>query len=588
MLRKTKIVCTIGPASNTEEMVEKLFNAGLNVSRHNFSHGTHETHKENFELVKNVAKKLYKNYAIILDTKGPEIRTGDFKVNPTILVEGNEITVVAGGNVLGDDQEFSVTYEGLAEDVVIGNHILIDDGLIDLEVISKEGNKVRTKILNSGEISNHKGVNLPGVQTKLPALTEKDIEDLKFGIEQDVDIIAASFIRKADDVLSIRKVLQENGGSNIHIYSKIENQEGVDNIEEIIKYSDGIMVARGDMGVEIPIEKVPMIQKNIIRLCNIAGKPVITATQMLDSMIRNPRPTRAEVSDVANAIMDGTDAVMLSGETASGKYPEEAVIKMAQIAIETEKRMNYDHIMAERMRYYKNTIQDAIASAACTTSNHLNAKAIISATQSGSTARSIAKFRPKSMILATTPNSEVARKLSLNWGVYPLITKEFETTDMMIDNSTEIAKEKGFVEDGDLVVISAGVPLNYMGSTNMIKVEQIGDILVKGKTLEQTKDMVSGRAVFAKDPLYASTGLNNGEILVVKQLTPDYKEAAKKAKAIIVETDIVDADIQVDSLARNVPIVYCSSDVFRLVKEGEVITVDGVRSIIVRGGELRK
>ena len=585
MLRKTKIVCTIGPASNNEAMIEKLFKAGMNVARHNFSHGTHESHKANIDMVKRIAERNGFNYAIILDTKGPEIRTKDFAVNPTLLTEGSEVTVIAGGDILGNEKEFAVTYESLAEDVKPGNHILIDDGLVDLEVISVEGKRVKTRVMNSGEVSNHKGVNLPGVRTNLPALTEKDIEDLKFGIENDIDIVAASFIRKAEDVLAIRKVLQENGGSNIHIYSKIENQEGVDNVEEIIKYSDGIMVARGDLGVEIPIEKVPMVQKNIIRLCNIAGKPVITATQMLDSMMRNPRPTRAEVSDVANAIMDGSDSVMLSGETASGKYPEEAVIKMAQIAIETEKRINYEQLMTERMRYYKNTVQDAIASAACTTSSHLEAKAIITATQSGSTARSIAKFRPKSMILATTPNRKVARKLSLNWGVFPVITKEFESTDEMFKSATEAAKEMGFVENGDLVVISAGVPINYMGSTNMIKVELIGDVLVKGKTLEQTNDLVSGKTVFARDVVTADENLNEGDILIVKQLTPEFYEVAKRAKGIIVETDVVDSNIQVDALKRNAPIVYCACDIFRAVDPGDVVTIDGIRSLILKGGD---
>ncbi|MFB0917707.1 MAG: pyruvate kinase, partial [Clostridiaceae bacterium] len=451
MFRKTKIVCTIGPASDSEETIKKLFEAGMNASRHNFSHGTHETHKVAMDKVKKVAAEMGINYAIILDTKGPEIRTKNFKDGKVVLKEGTEVTVVGGEDFLGDEKRFAITYSDLAEVMKPGNHILLNDGLVDLEVTEVVGKEVKTIVRNTGEISDHKSSNLPGVKTNLPSLTEKDAEDLKFAVENDIDIVAASFIRKAEDVLNIRKVLHEAGGSKIHIYSKIENQEGVDNVEDIIKFSDGIMVARGDLGVEIPLERVPVIQKKIIELCNKAGKPVITATQMLDSMVRNPRPTRAEVSDVANAIMDGSDAIMLSGETASGKYPVETVTTMAHIAEETEKGIDYEQLLSETLINQTSTVQSAISAAVTATANKLKARAIITGTQSGSTARNIAKFKPKATIIAVTPVVSVARKLALNWGVYPIVSEVFETTDELIEKTSDAAKEKGFVADGDLV-----------------------------------------------------------------------------------------------------------------------------------------
>lgn len=472
-MKKTKIVCTIGPASESREVISKLISAGMNASRHNFSHGDHEGNGRGIKLVKEISAELNKPIAIILDTKGPEIRTGNFQNGKVELKENTKFTIVAGEDMVGDESICSVTYENLHEDVKPGNSILIDDGLVGLEVESIEGNRIHCVVKNTGIVGNHKGVNVPGVSIQLPAITEKDIADIKFGIEQNIDIVAASFVRKASDVLSIRKVLEKNGGSDILIFSKIENQEGINNIDEIIRFSDGIMVARGDLGVEIPAEEVPLVQKTIIEKCNKAGKPVITATQMLDSMMRNPRPTRAEASDVANAIIDGTDAIMLSGETASGKYPVEAVTTMARIAEKTESSIKYEENLRKKDSFHIDNIANAISLAACTTAMELKAPAIITATQSGSTAIMVSKYRPGCPIVAVTPYEKVARKLALNWGVVPILAPKVETTDELIAISVEMASSSGLVKKGDSVVVAAGIPVNHSGTTNMIKVHNV-------------------------------------------------------------------------------------------------------------------
>ncbi len=468
-MRKTKMICTVGPASETEEIISKIMEAGMNASRHNFSHGDHEEHRGRIELVRNVAKKLNKQIAIVLDTKGPEIRTGKFEPKKLELTKGTEFTIYAGGDVVGDTTKCSVTYEGLAKDVKPGNTILIDDGLVGLTVKSVDGNAVICEVNNTGFVGTHKGVNVPGVSIKLPALTEKDAADLKFGCEMGVSAVAASFIRKADDVLAIRKLLNENGGENILIISKIENQEGVDNIDSILEASDGIMVARGDLGVEIPIENVPGVQKMIIKKCNEAGKPVVTATQMLDSMMRNPRPTRAEVSDVANAIFDGTDAIMLSGESANGDYPVEAVETMAKIAEKTEAQLLYQ-VSVSSAKNHIPAIAGVISRAACNAANELDAAAILSSTQSGATAKRLSQCRPECPIVAITPCDKVAKQLVFSWGVYPILSEKLVSTDDMMDKSVEIAEKNGFVKKGDTVVIAAGVPVDKIGTTNLMKV----------------------------------------------------------------------------------------------------------------------
>ncbi|AOR24656.1 pyruvate kinase [Clostridium taeniosporum] len=471
-MRKTKMICTIGPASEDREILEQVMLAGMNASRHNFSHGDHEEHRGRIEKVKELSKKLNKEIAIILDTKGPEIRTGKFEPNKVELAKGSEFTVYAGDmSVIGDTTKCAVTYEGLANDVKPGNTILIDDGLVGLTVKSVEGNAIKCEVQNTGLVGTHKGVNVPGVSIQLPALTEKDKADLIFGCEMGVTMIAASFVRKAADVLAIRKVLDENGGKNILICPKIENQEGVDNIDSILEISDAIMVARGDLGVEIPIEQVPAVQKMIIQKCNAVGKPVVTATQMLDSMIRNPRPTRAEVSDVANAILDGTDAIMLSGESANGAYPVEAVRTMAKIAEETEKKLNHKVAYSQD----KSSMSEVISRAACNAANELEAAAIISSTQTGATAKRISKCRPDSTIIAVTPDEVVAKQLAFSWGVYAIVADKMCSTDEMMTKSVEIAKEHNYVKNSDTVVLAAGVPVDKTGTTNLLKVSVVGE-----------------------------------------------------------------------------------------------------------------
>lgn len=469
-MRKTKIICTIGPASENPEILSQIIEAGMNVSRHNFSHGDHEEHAARINLVKELAKKHNKEIAVMLDTKGPEIRTGKFDPKKVELQEGAKFTVHAGGDVVGNTEECSVTYAGLANDVKPGDTILIDDGLVGLTVESIEGNKIQCKVQNTGFVATHKGVNVPGVSIQLPALTEKDIADLKFGCEIGVNAVAASFIRKASDVEAIREILNANGGEHIQIISKIENQEGVDNIDSILAASDGLMVARGDLGVEIPFEKLPAVQKMMIEKCNAAGKPVVTATQMLDSMMRNPRPTRAEVSDVANAILDGTDAIMLSGESANGDWPVESVQTMARIAIETEKKLNYETAVS-KAKSHTPAVSGVISRAACNAANELKAAAIVSSTKSGSTARRISQCRPDCAIVAVTPCEKVAKSLAFCFGVYPVVAEDQNSTDAMMANATKLAVENGFAKSGDTVIIAAG--LDQVGSTNLLKVSVV-------------------------------------------------------------------------------------------------------------------
>lgn len=473
-MRKTKIVCTIGPASEKYDILKELIEKGMNVMRLNFSHGDFEEHGNRIKLVRQISEELNKNVGIMLDTKGPEIRTKKFE-GKVLLNQGDEFIIYTKEDIVGDSTRCSVTYEDLYKDVEVGGKILIDDGLVALEIKNVEDGKIICVVLNSGEVSSNKGVNLPKSKIKLPALTEKDKNDLLFGIENDVEYVAASFIRKADDVIQIRKFLDSNGGDFIRIISKIENQEGLDNIDEIINASDGIMVARGDLGVEIPIENLPHWQKLIIKKCNDRGKFVITATQMLDSMIRNPRPTRAEASDVANAIHDGSDAVMLSGETANGKYPLEAYEIMDKIIIMTEQSLDYEGKLQKKLSKIEyQDVPNTIALFSCTTANEVGAKAILACTKSGATAKFISRFRPECPIISITQTKKVARMLSIYWGVYTqTISETIDNTDMLIDLSVDKARKEYDFKNGDLVVVSASVPANFKGHTNMLKVHEI-------------------------------------------------------------------------------------------------------------------
>ncbi len=476
-MRKTKIICTIGPASESEEMLRSLMSAGMDVARLNFSHGSRAEQLAKIETIKKVRDELGLFTAILLDTKGPEIRTGKFENGEVLIEEGQEFILSTDGR-LGNNKGCAVTYEGLPGDVKAGDRILIDDGLISLRVEGVSGGDIVCTAENSGKIKDSKGINVPSVNINLPSLTEKDKQDLLFGVENGVDYIAASFIRNADDVRGIRYFLDYNGGEEIRIISKIENQEGLTNIDEIIAVSDGIMVARGDLGVEIPEEDVPIAQKEIIRKCNEAGKIVVTATQMLDSMMRNPRPTRAEITDIANAIFDGTDAIMLSGETASGSYPEESVRMMDKIACKTEAAMVYDDIHYSRAESKKKgTITDTIGHCTCMAAKELSASAILTPTSSGDTAFAVAKFRPQTQIIAPTYQENVARRLALCWGTTAIIIEKAEHQRDVYASAVNVPKEKGMLKDGDCVIITAGVPLLVRGNTNLMRIHIVGNKL---------------------------------------------------------------------------------------------------------------
>ncbi len=469
-IKMTKVVCTIGPKSESKEMLTKLVESGMNVMRLNFSHGDFEEHGGRIKNIREVMKETGKYVAIMLDTKGPEIRTGKLVNDEDVLLKaGNKIVITTDYSFVGNADKISVSYPGITKDLKAGNTILLDDGLIGLTVDKIEGDEIFCTINNTGELGGTKGVNLPGVSVGLPALAEKDIADLKFGCEQGVDYIAASFIRKASDVAEVRKVLDENGGHNIKIMSKIENQEGIDNFDEILELSDAIMVARGDLGVEVPAEEVPFMQKMMIRKCNAAGKPVVTATQMLDSMIRNPRPTRAEAGDVANAILDGTDAVMLSGESAKGKYPAEAVKMMATISARTDEFKKFKHIEKPEGEV---TVTEAISMGAVETSQLLNAKLIVCWTKTGRAARMIRKYGPTAPILALTDNDQTARQLAFVRGVRAYVATDLDKADDFFKKALEVAAQhESDVKAGDLVVLVTGI--SETGTTNTFKVERL-------------------------------------------------------------------------------------------------------------------
>ncbi|GAB7388640.1 pyruvate kinase [Bacillaceae bacterium] len=578
-MRKTKIVCTIGPASESVEMLKKLMEAGMNVARLNFSHGNYDEHKRRIERIRQAAQETGRTVAILLDTKGPEIRTGVLKEEPVELVQGETI-VLTTEEIPGDASRVSVTYEGLPQDVRPGSTILVDDGLIELRVEKVEGTEIVCRIINGGLLKNRKGVNVPGVKIQLPGITEKDAKDIEFGIEHGVDFIAASFVRKASDILEIREILEKHG-ADISVIAKIENQEGVQNVDEILQVADGLMVARGDLGVEIPAEEVPLVQKRLIAKCNALGKPVITATQMLDSMQRNPRPTRAEASDVANAIFDGTDAIMLSGETAAGKYPVEAVQTMDRIALRTEQALAYREILNEASSGKQLTVTDAISQAVANAALDLDATAIVTPTESGHTARMIAKYRPKAPIVAVTPHEEVQRKLSLVWGVYPTTADYAESIDEMLDISVQKAIESGIVNYGDLVVVTAGVPVRESGTTNLMKVHIVGDIVAKGQGIGD--GVVTGEVVVGKTAEELNVKMKEGAIMVTISTDRDMISAFEKAAAVIVEEGGLTSHAAVVGLNLNIPVVVGVKDATRLLRDGMLVTVHAARGYIYSG-----
>ncbi|MBR0283417.1 MAG: pyruvate kinase [Oscillibacter sp.] len=478
-MRRTKIICTLGPATDNPDVLRALMLGGMNAARFNFSHGSHEEHLARLQTFAGIRDSMGLPIATVLDTKGPEIRIRSFETK-SIELHAGDIFTLTSRDIVGNQGVVSVTYPNLPQEVQRGQRILIDDGLVELDVEEIRDTEIICKAANAGTLSANKSINIPGVHISLPALTEQDVSDILFGIQNDFDFIAASFVRQASDVEAIRKVLRENGGERVQIIAKIENQEGVDNVDAIIQAADGIMVARGDLGVEIPASRVPVIQKSMIRKCMRLGKPVITATQMLDSMIRNPRPTRAEVSDVANAVMDGTSCVMLSGETAAGKYPVEALSTMNDIVREAENSLDYWELFVLRQSRGQganvgSNINDAITHTCCLTARDLNAKAILTATNSGHTARMISRFHPACPIAALTMFEKVRRQMSLIWGVIPFLTGEVNSTDRIFSLSSEIALKEGLAQNGDTVVITAGVPLGRSVATNLIKAHVISE-----------------------------------------------------------------------------------------------------------------
>ncbi|MDN3018249.1 pyruvate kinase [Paenibacillus sp. BSR1-1] len=582
MLRKTKIVCTIGPASESVETLTQLINSGMNVARLNFSHGNFEEHGGRIRNIREAAELTGKTVAILLDTKGPEIRTNNM-VNGAIELKAGENIIVSMTEVEGTVEKFSVTYSGLIEDVHIGSKILLDDGLIGLEVIKvdRAENEIHTKILNSGTLKNKKGVNVPGVSVKLPGITEKDRQDILFGIEQGIDFIAASFVRTAKDVLEIRQLLEENNAAHIHIIPKIENHEGVDNIDEILEISDGLMVARGDLGVEIPAEEVPLVQKMLIKKCNAQGKPVITATQMLDSMQRNPRPTRAEASDVANAIFDGTDAIMLSGETAAGLYPVEAVQTMHNIASRAEQALDHKEILSSRSKDTEHNLTDAIGQSVAHTALNLEVNAIITPTESGHTARMISKYRPKAPIVAVAANDSVSRRLSLVWGVYTRVGTMCATTDEMLDIAVQESLNSGIVKSGDLVVITAGVPVGEAGTTNLMKIHVIGDIITKAQGIGRKSAF--GKVVIAHNAHEALEKVKPGSILVTIGSDRDMIPAIEKSAALITQEGGLTSHAAVVGLNLGIPVIVGVDNVMELLRDGQEVTVDATRGVIYNG-----
>ncbi len=579
-MRRTKIVCTIGPASGDKLIFTKLVKAGLNVVRLNFSHGDHKKHKKWLDVIKEVEKELNIPIGIMLDTQGPEIRTGDLEEENIKIETGDEFTLVTD-DIKGDKNRISVRYNGLTEEVKKGAKILIDDGLIELKVKKVVGNRIICRVLNGGVLGAHKGVNIPDVKSNLPAITDKDRKDIRFGIKNGIHFIAASFIRKAADIIEIRKLLKDEWTRDIKIIAKIENSEAVANIDDIINVADGIMVARGDLGVEMATEKIPIIQKSIIRKCNQLAKPVITATQMLDSMIRNPRPTRAEASDVANAIYDGTDAVMLSGESAIGKFPVKAVETMARIAEEIENSDSYKNTFAGKSKGCAKTVTEAISLASCKTAEDLEAQAIITSTGSGYTARMVSKNRPLTPIIAPTPNEAVRHTLTLSWGVYPLLVSRSNSTDQMMENAINAALENNLLENGDLVTITAGVPVGISGTTNLIKVDVVGKPLIEGQGIG--KGIVTGRVKFARTAEEAIEKIESGDILVTRITNKEYEPAIKKASALITVEGGLTSHPTIAGLNLGIPVIVNAEDVFDIVQEGEIITVDSVRGLIYKG-----
>ncbi len=579
-MRRTKIVCTLGPSTDKEDVLRNLMKNGMNVARMNFSHGTHEEQKARLDMIKKLREELNLPVAALLDTKGPEIRIGDVEGGKLELKPGQEFTLTTE-EMLGTEKKVTITYKELYKDVEPGDSILIDDGLIGMEVVRIDESDIVCRVKNGGFISNHKGVNVPGVELNMPFVSPKDLADIVFAAEQDYDFIAASFTRTAEDIMEIRKILQEHGGEKIHIIAKLENKQGVKNCEDILRVADGIMIARGDMGVEIPLEEVPVIQKELIRKAMHMGKPVITATQMLDSMMKNPRPTRAETSDVANAIYQGTSAIMLSGETAAGAYPIEAVQTMAKIAERTEQDIDYSREFKPRKLAEAPDVTSAISHATCTTAADLKAAAIVAVSKSGRTVSRIAKYLPVCPIIGCTTDERVYRQLNLLWGVTPVVMEEANTADELFDHAVELAEQKGLIARGELVVIAAGVPVGLSGTTNMMKVQIAGNALVTGKGANKLK--ASGNVCVCSNDEDLEKKFRAGDIVVVEQTTNEMVHKLKDAAGIITETGDRYSHAAVVGMTLEIPVITSARNATKILKSGTFVTMDAEQGIVYNG-----
>ncbi|MCT1242635.1 pyruvate kinase [Lactiplantibacillus plantarum] len=581
-MKKTKIVSTLGPASTDTDTIVKLIEAGANIFRFNFSHGDHEEHLDRLNKVHEAEKITGKTVGIMLDTKGAEIRTTVQANGKSEYKIGDKVRITMDDSLDTTHDKIAVTYKNLYDDVHVGGHVLFDDGLLDMKIDEKDeaNRELVTTVQNAGVLGSRKGVNAPGVSINLPGITEKDSSDIRFGLDHEINYIAASFVRKPQDVLDIRELLEEKHMEHVQIFPKIESQEGIDNADEILKVCDGLMVARGDMGVEIPAENVPLVQKSLINKCNALGMPVITATQMLDSMQENPRPTRAEASDVANAVFDGTDATMLSGESANGLYPVESVAMMAKIDEKAENTLAENGTL-QLNRFDKTSVTETIGIAIARAAKNLNIKTIVAATESGYTAKMISKYRPNADILAITFDERTQRGLMVNWGVQPIVAEKPETTDDMFDLAASKAVELGFAKEGDLILITAGVPVGERGTTNIMKIQLIGSKLADGQGVGD--ETVIGKAVIATSAQEAIDKAVEGGVLVTKTTDKDYLPAIEKSSALVVENGGLTSHAAVVGISMGIPVIVGVKDATSVIADGQLITVDSRRGLVYRG-----
>ena len=580
-MRKTKIICTLGPSTDKEGVLRELIANGMNVARFNFSHGSHEEHLGRLEKLKALREELGKPVAALLDTKGPEIRLKDFKNGVENLVAGQTFTLTTR-DVEGTNEICSITYKDLPMDVEPNGTIMLDDGLIKLQIQTVNDTDIVCTVLNSGKIKNKKGVNVPGVHLSMPYMSQRDKDDIIFGIQQGYDFIAASFVRTAQDVYDIRNLLNQYD-SNIRIIAKIENREGVNNIDSILAAADAVMVARGDLGVEIDFTELPGIQKTIIDRSFSFGKPIVTATQMLDSMIVNPRPTRAEISDVANAIYDGTSAIMLSGETAAGAYPVEALKTMSAIAERTEQEGF--HLRSRTMDFNpgKISVSDATAHAACLTARDVNAAAIVTVSESGTTARLLSKYRPQQPIIACVMREQVQRQLSLSWGITPLMMSLAHSTDELIEMSTALAKENGYLHNGELAVVTAGVPVGVSGTTNMIKIHMVGNCLATGVGVgPENNDVASGKACVCRTMDEVRAKFKPGMVLVVPSTSNEMLGFVRDAAALVVEEPGLNSHAAIAGKALLKPTVVGAAGATSHIRDGLMVAVDCAHGSVQR------